>query len=308
MDLVMHNFAKPQQITTVYLAAEDTFTPAPEVAIKRFREENGLNRPYFVLFGQFEFRKNVPTTLSAIRRAVLDKGSKSQFLIVGSGINAEAMQRELERADLPLETVRFVASPDDETLALAYSGARGTLYVSLGEGFGLPIAESLACGCPSITTAVTSVPEVARDAALYVDPRSPDQIADAIVALERSDSLYAQLSAAALTSAARFSWDRTVEELSDVLCTLARPILAERSMSGDEGIDDPRDSAAAILAMSLRLLLNPSCLTNSKADKEALELNVNYVEQLAETDPLRVHFIKVFDRAKRLQTTVKPYV
>lgn len=296
MDLVQQKLATEAQITTIYLAAEDTFFPAPASAVKTFCTQNNLKiGKYFVLFGQFEFRKNVPTTLSAIRRAIMDKGSKSQFLIIGSGINSEAMQLALERADLPPETVRFIAAPDDKTLALAYSGARGTLYVSLGEGFGLPIAESLACGCPTITTGVTSVPEVARDAALYVDPRSPDQIADAIIALERSDSLYQQLSASALKSASRFSWKRTVEELTDLLCSLALPVKVEqRAETSPERVDP----SARALGISARLLLDLSLLQKQPEDPE-IEKIAEFIGQFSEDDPVRCHFFKVLNYVKQ---------
>src|SRR5690606_40786424 len=101
-------------------------------------------------------------------------------------------QDALAASGIPEDRVVFMPGPDDEDIAAAYSGAHGMLYVSLAEGFGLPVMEGMMCGCPIITSALTSIPEVAGDCALYVDPYDIQQIANAVLALENSDSLRGQ--------------------------------------------------------------------------------------------------------------------
>lgn len=107
------------------------------------------------------------------------------------------------------ERVHFLGYVPDEKLPSLYRGAVALLFASLYEGFGLPIVEAMACGTPVITSSTTSLPEVAGDAALLVDPTSVAQI---VVALERllgDDVLREHLRAAGLVQASRFTWGRT---------------------------------------------------------------------------------------------------
>jgi hypothetical protein len=108
----------------------------------------------------------------------------------------------------------------DEQLRAAYSGAIALVYPSLYEGFGLPIVEAMACGCPVITCRVASIPEVAGDAVIYVDPGKPDELASALDAVREPHRRDA-LTACARRSAAEFTWERMAEIVADALVRTA---------------------------------------------------------------------------------------
>lgn len=105
---------------------------------------------------------------------------------------------------------------DDDTLACLYSGATALVYPSLYEGFGLPIVEAMACGCPVICSNVSSMPEVAGDAARLIDPRNPDDLATAIEEVVESSVTQKDLAQRGLARAATFTWRRTALETRQV--------------------------------------------------------------------------------------------
>ena len=107
----------------------------------------------------------------------------------------------------------FVA---DDDLPALYGGARMLLMPSLYEGFGFPVLEAMACGTPVITSDVSSLPEVAGDAAILVNPYNIDAIAASIAALNEDDGLHSRLSEAGYKQAARFSWQRAAAQLSAI--------------------------------------------------------------------------------------------
>jgi len=100
-------------------------------------------------------------------------------------------------------------------LASAYSGATALVYVSLYEGFGLPIIESMQCNTPVITSNVSSMPEVAGEAAILVDPNNITEIADAMNALSTNESLRQQLKATGQIQSQNFSWDKSARQVAN---------------------------------------------------------------------------------------------
>jgi glycosyltransferase involved in cell wall biosynthesis len=106
-------------------------------------------------------------------------------------------------------------------LPLLYGGAEALLYPSFWEGFGMPLVEAMSCGTPSITSNVSSMPEVAGDSGLLVDPHSVEEIADAMRRIAESSHLRAGLSAAALTRCRLFSWEKTATQTLAMYKTLA---------------------------------------------------------------------------------------
>ena len=115
------------------------------------------------------------------------------------------------------DNVKHLTEVADETLACLYTGAQGLLYPSLYEGFGLPMLEAMACGCPSaVTSNCTSMPEVAGDAAVLVDPTSEDSIAEGILRLAAGKDTEG-LRAKGFERHRLYSWDRTTRIVENVL-------------------------------------------------------------------------------------------
>ncbi|WP_280571300.1 glycosyltransferase family 1 protein, partial [Chromohalobacter sp. 296-RDG] len=111
----------------------------------------------------------------------------------------------------------FMGDVDERALPSLYKGARGLLFPSLYEGFGLPVLEAMACGTPVLTSNVTSLPEVAGDAALLVDPARIEEIASGIEQLENDKQLRAELIAKGLERVKGFTWDITARKVQEVL-------------------------------------------------------------------------------------------
>jgi len=114
------------------------------------------------------------------------------------------------------DAVRFLGFVPMVDLAALYSLARACVYPSLYEGFGLPVAEAMACGCPVVTSNISSLPEVAGDAALLVDPTSVDHVADGIALLWCDEERRLALKARGLERARGFTWERTALETAAV--------------------------------------------------------------------------------------------
>jgi glycosyltransferase involved in cell wall biosynthesis len=117
---------------------------------------------------------------------------------------------------MPHDGVVHLTSVDDDELACLYSGARGLLYPSLYEGFGLPILEAMASGCPVLTSNCTAMPEVAGNAAVLVDPLSVACIAEGIRMLAH-EVRARDLSQQGYKRSQRFSWERTAEIVENAI-------------------------------------------------------------------------------------------
>ena len=124
----------------------------------------------------------------------------------------DQVYRIVKRLDLN-DRVLFPGFVSDTDLPALYSMATLFVYPSLYEGFGLPVAEAMACGVPVVLSNVSSLPEVAGEAGLYFDPCDVDAMTDAIYRALSDPTLRAGLRAQGLSQAEKFSWDRAAEEL-----------------------------------------------------------------------------------------------
>ena len=176
----------------------------------------GLPPRYLLFVSTLEPRKNVVTLLEGFARAVAG-GYPGELVLVGRwGWRTDAAQAALERSPVR-DRIRHLDYLERPALAAVVRGAEALVFPSLLEGFGLPVLEAMACGVPVIVSRVSSLPEVAGDAALYVDPVSPDEIAAAIVLLSGDRGLAARLGAAGRERAARFRWDEAAAATATVL-------------------------------------------------------------------------------------------
>jgi glycosyltransferase involved in cell wall biosynthesis len=204
-DLVGFTRADPNRVHVTPLAASLPETGAePGEVIERLK----VPRRYLLFVGVLEPRKNLVRLVRAYRRAVAAGALPHALVLAGPmGWHSRQLLREVATPG-PGDVVLTGRVRAGELDAL-YRGASAFAYPSLYEGFGLPVLEAMARGIPVVTSAVSSLPEVAGDAALLVDPRSTGQLAEAIERVLAEEDLAARLSAAGRARAAAFSWERT---------------------------------------------------------------------------------------------------
>jgi glycosyltransferase involved in cell wall biosynthesis len=161
-------------------------------------------RGYYLFFGALEPKKN----LARLLEAHLASGSKHPLVIVGApGWGSERDVKLLKQlAELDQKNrIKWLGYLPRQTLATVIAGARAVMFPSLYEGFGLPVLEAMSLGTPVITSNTSSLPEVAGEAALLVDPTDVRAIARAIGAVDADDQIVAEFSRRGLVQAEKFS-------------------------------------------------------------------------------------------------------
>ena len=196
----------PEKVYVTHLGVDHTlFVPASQEKIDFFKKKHQISRPYLVTVSGLSKRKNLRRLVQAWSAGPLSK--ELELVIIGV-----ARLPFASKSDLPKSRgVRFIGYIPDKDLPVAYSGAIAALYVSLYEGFGLPVLEAMACGTPVVTSNVTALPEVVGDAAVLVDPYDVDSIAEGIRRVVEDSALRETLRRKGIERARQFSWDRTAE-------------------------------------------------------------------------------------------------
>ena len=198
--------ARPERVTVAHLGVDTTTFHVPTAAeVDTVRAALGIgDRPYLAFLGTLEPRKNVPALIRAWVTACRDRVDPPALVLAGGRGWDEDVDPAI--ADVPdhLQIVRPGYLPLDQ-LAAFLGGAELVAYPSLGEGFGLPVLEAMACGAAVLTTRELSIPEVAGDAAAYTGT-SADAIAAELAALLDDAGRRAELGTSAVSRAAQFSW------------------------------------------------------------------------------------------------------
>jgi glycosyltransferase involved in cell wall biosynthesis len=188
--------------------------------------ELGVAQPFLLYVGAYDVRKNLPRLLEAFK-LVIDRGHDVTLVMAGPRPllwndqypNVEALAGSLGIS----RRIAWMGMVSAETKAALYSSCEAVVYPSLYEGFGLPVLEGMAHGAPVISSNNSSIPEVAGDSAILVDPLNVKELADAMCAVLGSESLRRTLRAAGPRRAAAFSWERTARETAAAFGEVACP-------------------------------------------------------------------------------------
>ena len=206
---------KAERIAVVPYGVDPALQPVPSDSdegrsvVRRY----GLPAPYVLTVGAIEPRKNLPRLLEAVR-LLRTRPATASVVLVHAGPDGWLADDvpHIVRA-LGLETaVRFLGYVPARDLRALYSLARVFAYPSLWEGFGLPVVEAMACGCPVVTSGLSALPEIAGGAAVLVNPHSVEDIAAAIERLWLDDSWRRQRATEGLARARCFTWERCARE------------------------------------------------------------------------------------------------
>jgi len=186
----------PERIVTIYPGVDDRFFNAAPAQ---------RGKPYFLYVGTIEPRKNIGTLLDAW--AALPDSVRGEYELVVAGPEGWGVAGTMARLRAGAPGVRYLGYVPEEDLPALTAGAAALVYPSVYEGFGLPVAQAMAAGVPVVTSNVSSMPEVAGDAALLIDPQSAAELAAAMELLALSPSLRAGLASRGRKRAGRFRWE-----------------------------------------------------------------------------------------------------
>lgn len=208
-DLIDTYGLDPERVRVTPYAAHPQFTRLPAEEIDRRLARFAIPPGYLLCVGNLQPRKNLRRLIEAY--AGLPSEVRPPLVIVGQAAWQYADIFAAIRRHKLAEDVHFTGFVQPHELVALYGGAAVFAYPSLYEGFGLPVIEALACGVPTLASNRSSVPEVAGDAALLVDPESVDDIRAGIERLLRDEELRRTLAIEGPLRAAQFSWARCAE-------------------------------------------------------------------------------------------------
>lgn len=216
-DLQHHLNVPADKIQVIYTGVDERYRPLPAAEVAAYRRQKDWPECFMLMVGTLEPRKNHLGLIEAYARYRRMARNPLPLLIGGGkGWHFGQIFQRVQALGLE-ESVRFLGFVPWEELPWLYNAAALFVYPSRYEGFGLPVAEAMRCGVPVITSNVSSLPEVAGDAALTVAPDDAEALAAAMLRLleaepERLQTMRAQ----GIARAARFTWAQTAAQTADV--------------------------------------------------------------------------------------------
>ncbi len=194
------------KVEVIYEGVEAEFQPADPARIEAIRTRYSPDRPYLLMLGTLEPRKNHHLALTSL--AQLKAQGYSHRLVIGGGKGwlFEPISALVKSMDLTNDVI-FTGYVPSEDLPVLYSAATALLLPSHYEGFGLPLLEAMACGTPVVCSRASSLPELAADAALLIDPNDVDSLTAAVRQIIDQPDLAATLRQRGLLQASKFTWE-----------------------------------------------------------------------------------------------------
>jgi glycosyltransferase involved in cell wall biosynthesis len=202
-----------EKIDVVYSAAKEIFEPASATVKEEVKNQYTSGKEYFLYIGAIHPRKNLVNLLKAF--SIFKRRQKSSFKLVLAGRLAwkyDSFIQSLRRYKYRDDVIMLGYLSEDDLVRITGS-AYALVYPSLLEGFGVPVIEAMKCSVPVITSARSSMQEIAGDAALYADANNPDDIADKMMLVYKDEKLRDELIRKGDAVAKQYSWQRTADLL-----------------------------------------------------------------------------------------------
>lgn len=208
-DLIKYTHADENKVKVVYLSLPETFKVVDRNIVDEVKTKYGVNKKFIIYNGGIYYRKNISGLIKAF------KSSKYDGLLLIPGKGSNKIQLELQdMIDTPdIKLLGFI--PFNDLVAL-YNAAEMLVYPSFYEGFGYPILEAYACGCPVITSNIGSMAEIAGQASLLVDPNSIEDISSTISKLENDAFLREQLITKGFEEVKKFSFANFKNNINNI--------------------------------------------------------------------------------------------
>ena len=187
-----------------------------EEHIRQVKQKYGLIRPYIVFVSTIQPRKNLVRLIEAFAQIADQFPQLDLVLAGGKGWLSDDIYAAPSRLKIE-DRIKFLGYIDESDKPALYSGAELTAFVSLFEGFGLPVLESMACGTPTVVANASSLPEVAGDASVLVNPTDVTDIAHGLNKLLSEPRLRRELIDRGFVQAKKFSWQTAAEKTLQVL-------------------------------------------------------------------------------------------
>lgn len=207
------------KIRVIHHGVAECFKPLPEERQREilrasapdlFVGADGDPAPYFLSLAGISPNKNHVRMIQSYAKAIEGLEDPPRLVCVSRYGQVERLRKTAREAGV-LDHLVSLEAPADDVVGALLSGARSLLFCSFVEGFGLPILEAMACGCPVLTSTISCMPEIAGGAALLVDPYDLDAMASAMRRLALEPTLRDDLAARGIERAAKFTWERTAE-------------------------------------------------------------------------------------------------
>ena len=215
---IVKNYAIPEnKIDVVGNGSNELYQPITEELKSSIRAEISQAEPYFLFVGAMHPRKNIANLFKAFDHFKTATNSKTKLVIVGSKMYWRADINEAYESIQHKAEVVFTGRLAPEKLKEVIGAAHALTYVPYFEGFGIPIIEAMSCDVPVITSNLTSMPEIAGDAALLVNPFSIEEISAALQRIDSSEALRQELIAKGRIRRKAYSWNITAEKLWDCI-------------------------------------------------------------------------------------------
>jgi glycosyltransferase involved in cell wall biosynthesis len=209
-----------KKISVTYLAASDIYTVMNKVLVDNYlKSKYHIDSGYILYVGNKGSHKNVISLLEAYKK--IKKDIKRKLVLCGKKAWSGSVREAIKNLSLVDDVIIPGYVPLND-LPYIYNGASVFVYPSRYEGFGLPVLEAMSCGVPIITSNISSLPEVAGDAAILIDPYKVDEISEAIKSILSSPSLYQKLSSKSLERSKIFGWEKTAKDTLSIFYEAAK--------------------------------------------------------------------------------------
>lgn len=200
----------------IYEGVEPQFSSRSGPDAERIRKKYKIDFKYFLFLGTVEPRKNIERVVEAFVLLKQEKKVEHKLVITGrKGWTYREILRKIVKTPFSQDII-FTGFVEDDDLPFLYSGADIFLYPSLYEGFGLPVLEAMACGTPVITSNLSSLPEIAGDAAIQINPLCIEEIAESMDRLSQDYELKEELRKKGLERVKLFTWEKAADRKSVV--------------------------------------------------------------------------------------------